>query len=241
MMQGQSEKAIASIREMVTAMPPDFVREMAPFVDGFIAMPVEVLMRFGRWEDILAAPEPAEYLPISRAMRIYARGVANAARGKIAEAKAEQSAFLAARAKVSKDAAFGNNTAADILGIAEHLLAGEILYREGKVDPGITELREAVRREDALRYDEPPDWIQPVRHALGASLVRANRAAEAEAVYRDDLRRLPENGWSLFGLGKSLRMQDKSKEAAEVEARFAKIWANADTKLSSSCFCQPGI
>ena len=97
-----------------------------------------------------------------------------------------------------------------------------------------------MKREDALRYDEPPDWIQPVRHALGAALVKANRPVEAAAVYREDLKRLPENGWSLFGLAKALKMQ-KSDEAGEFQERFAKIWANADVKLMSSCFCQPGI
>jgi tetratricopeptide (TPR) repeat protein len=241
MMQGQSEKALRAIRAMVAEMPAEWVRESSAIADGFSAMPVEVLMRFGNWDEILAAPEPPDYLPISRAMRLYARGVANAARGKIAEAKAEQAAFLVAKANVPKGAFFGNNSAADILAVAEHLLAGELLYRQGKTDAGITELRDAVRREDALRYDEPPDWIQPVRHALGAALIRSNRAAQAEAVYREDLRRLPENGWSLFGLAKALRMQKKHGDAAEVDARFQKIWAEADVKLSSSCFCQPGV
>jgi Flp pilus assembly protein TadD len=125
--------------------------------------------------------------------------------------------------------------------VAEHLLAGEILFLGGKADAGIAELREAVRREDALRYDEPPDWILPVRHALGAALLQAGRAAEAEAVYRADLVKIPENGWSLFGLARSLRLQDKNEEAAELEARFGKVWEKADVKLASSCFCQPGV
>jgi tetratricopeptide (TPR) repeat protein len=240
MMMGQSEKALAAARAMVAEMPPEWIREASGIADGFVAMPVEVMMRFGRWEEILATPEPPEFLPIARAMRLYARGVAYAAQGKKAEARAEQTAFLEAKSKVPEVATFGNNKAADILGVAEHLLAGEILYREGKVDKGIAEMKDAVKREDALRYDEPPDWIQPVRHALGATLVRANRPVEAAAVYREDLRRLPENGWSLFGLAKARKMQ-KSDDAADYQDRFAKVWANADVKLMSSCFCQPGI
>jgi tetratricopeptide (TPR) repeat protein len=240
MMQGQSEKALAAVRAMVAEMPAEWARTSAGIADGFMAMPVEVMMRFGKWDEILAAPEPADYLPIARAMRLYARGVAQAALGKKTEARAEQAAFLEAKAKVPEGAFFGNNKAADILEVAEHLLAGEILYREGKVDKGIGELKVAVKREDALRYDEPPDWIQPVRHALGAALVRSNRPVEAAAVYREDLRRLPENGWSLFGLAKALKMQ-KSDDAADVQERFTKVWANADVKLMSSCFCQPGI
>ncbi|HMJ55128.1 MAG TPA: hypothetical protein VK540_23795 [Polyangiaceae bacterium] len=240
MMQGQSEKALSAVQAMIAEMPPEWIRESPGIVDGFMAMPLEVMMRFGRWDEILAAPEPAEYLPISRAMRWYARGVAQAALGKKAEARAEQAAFLEAKGKVPESAFFGNNKAADILGVAEHLLAGEILYREGKPDKGIAALKNAVKREDELRYNEPPDWIQPVRHALGAALVRSNRPVEAAYVYKEDLKRLPENGWSLFGLAKALKMQ-KSDESADFQERFARIWSNADVKLMSSCFCQPGI
>ena len=92
-------------------------------------------------------------------------------------------------------------------------------------------------REDALRYDEPPDWIQPIRHALGATLMQERRYAEAEQVYREDLRKLPDNGWSLYGLARALRLQDESEEAAEVEARFDAVWDGADTQLRSSCYC----
>jgi tetratricopeptide (TPR) repeat protein len=232
--------ALATVQAMTVEMPPEWIKENAGIADGIMAMPLEVMMRFGRWDEILAAPEPPEYLPISRAMRLYARGVANAALGKKAEARTEQTAFLEAKGKVLDGATFGNNKASDILGVAEHLLAGEILYREGKVDKGIGELKIAVKSEDELRYDEPPDWIQPVRHALGAALVRSNRPVEAAAVYREDLKRLPENGWSLFGLAKALKMQ-KSDDASDFQERFAKVWANADVKLMSSCFCQPGI
>jgi tetratricopeptide (TPR) repeat protein len=223
MMQGQSEKALSTVQAMIVEMPTDWIREAAAIADGFMAMPLEVMMRFGKWDEILAAPEPPDYLPIARAMRLYARGVANAAQGNKAEARAEQAAFLEAKGKITAEATFG-----------------EILIREGKVDKGIAALKDAVKREDALRYDEPPDWIQPVRHALGAALVRANRPVEAASVYREDLKRLPENGWSLFGLAKALKMQ-KADEAADYQERFNKVWANADVKLMSSCFCQPGI
>jgi tetratricopeptide (TPR) repeat protein len=240
MMQGQSEKALSAVQAMIAEMPPEWIRDASGIADGFMAMPLEVMMRFGKWDDIMAAPEPAEYLPIARAMRFYARGVANAAQGKKSEARAEQAAFVEAKGKITAEATFGNNKAVDILAIAEQLLNGEILIREGKVDKGIAALKDAVKREDALRYDEPPDWIQPVRHALGAALVRANRPVEAASVYREDLKRLPENGWSLFGLAKALKMQ-KADEWADYQERFAKVWANADVKLMSSCFCQPGI
>ncbi len=127
-----------------------------------------------------------------------------------------------------------------MLGVAEQFVTGEILYREGKADEAFAALREAVRREDALRYSEPPDWVIPVRHALGAALLRSGRHAEAERTYREDLLRHPENGWSLFGLARSLELQGKTDEAARIRARFDKAWTDADVKLSSSCFCQPG-
>src|SRR4029453_10932158 len=99
------------------------------------------------------------------------------------------------------------------------------------------ELRKAVGYQDLLRYSEPPDWILPVRHALGAALLRSGRFEQAERVYRDDLGRLPENGWSLFGLARSLELQGKDAEAQRVRARWEVVWQNADVTLSSSCFC----
>ncbi len=117
------------------------------------------------------------------------------------------------------------------------MLEGEILYRDGKTEEGIAALREAVRREDHQHYSEPPNWIQPVRHALGATLLDAKRYADAEAVYREDLAHYPENGWSLYGLSRSLKLQGKNEEAHSVGMRFEKAWQHADVKLKSSCFC----
>jgi tetratricopeptide (TPR) repeat protein len=241
MMTGRRALAIKSIREMVAEIPEDWRKANADIADGFLGMPFEVLMRFGEWEAILAEPEPSPLFPIARALRRYARGVAFAATGKLAEARVEQRALLDAKAKLGSDAAFGNNSAASLVAIAEHVLAGEILFRDGKQQEGIAELRLAAASEDQLRYDEPPDWIQPVRHALGAALVRAGMPKDAEAIYREDLGRLPHNVWSLHGLARSLRMQKKDAEAGDVEAKFLKARAGADIELTSSCMCLPGI
>jgi tetratricopeptide (TPR) repeat protein len=241
MMIGRSAEALEAIDRMVARMPEDWKKEYADIADGFTAMPLEVRMRFGKWDQVLAAPEPPEHLPIARALRLYARGVALAAQGKTAEARAEQKTFETARAAVPATAFFGNNAAANLLEVAAAMLEGEIDYREGKVDAGLAALRRAVEAEDRLRYDEPPDWILPVRHALGAALLQSGRHAEAEAVFREDLRRLPDNGWSLFGIGRALRLQGKAAEAAEFESRFKEIWAGADIGLKSACFCQPGV
>ena len=121
--------------------------------------------------------------------------------------------------------------------VAAHMVEGEILVRENRLDAGIAELQRAIQLEDALAYDEPPGWLIPVRHSLGATLMQNGRYAEAEQVYREDLKRLPGNGWSLFGLTTSLRAQKKNAE--EANAKFQKLWARADTKITSSCLCQP--
>jgi tetratricopeptide (TPR) repeat protein len=142
---------------------------------------------------------------------------------------------------VPKEAFFGNNSASDVLDVAERFMRGEILFRSGRIDDGLASLREAAAREDKLRYDEPPDWIQPVRHALGAALLQAGRFAEAEAVFREDLAKLPDNGWALYGLSRALQLQKKTTEAEAVEKRFDAVWRQADLKIKSACLCLPGL
>lgn len=240
MMSGRSELALQHARAMVAEWPHEFVRDYGEVVDFFAAAPLEVMVRFGRWDEILAAAEPPESLPISRALRLAARGIAYAAQGDTAAARVEQEKFLAAAKRVPPEAAYSNNLGVDVVAVAEAMLEGEILYREGKTDLGLAQLREAVRREDKLRYDEPPSWIIPVRHALGASLLQVGRVQEAEDVYRADLARWPNNGWSLYGLAQALKYQDRRSEAAAIEAKFKEVWKHADTEITSSCLCLPG-
>lgn len=239
-MRGQSELAIKAIDNMDREMPAAWVEQNPGIADGFKAMPLEMLVRFGRWKEVLAAPEPPEYLPFARAMRHCARGVSFAALGDVENAGLEQSQFLIARTKVAPGALVGNNAAADVLAVAEMLLTGEILIRAGEFEDGLAALRIAVQREDQLRYSEPPDWIHPVRHALGATLMTAGQIEEAEQVYREDLRRLPNNGWSLHGLSRSLELQKRHEEAKPWQQKFSEVWRDADVKITSSCFCQPG-
>jgi tetratricopeptide (TPR) repeat protein len=239
MMRGQSKLAIDTITAMIHSVPADWAKSNAALADMVAPMPLEVLMRFGRWDDVLAAAEPPEFLPVARSMRHAARGVALAARGEVDKARAEQDAFTQARAKVAAEAKVGNNKAKDVLNVAERLLQGEVLYRSGKVEEGLAALRQAVILEDKLRYDEPPDWLHPVRHALGATLLREGRAQEAEQVYRADLDKLSNNGWSLYGMAKALRLQGKEQDAQSFDALFREAWKEADVKITSSCFCQP--
>ncbi|MCK6544436.1 hypothetical protein L6R52_01070 [Myxococcota bacterium] len=242
MMLGQRDRAMKTIREMVSGMPREWVLENVAFVDGYTGMPYEVMLRFGLWDEILAEPEPPPELPVARLLRRYGRGIALAVKGDVSAARAEQRAFVEGRAALAPGLTFGNNEVAALLDVAEKVLEGELLVQEGKrIDEGIEVLRAAVALEDRLRYDEPPDWIQPVRHALGAALLRASRAAEAERVYREDLARLPRNVWSLVGLARALRMQGREADALPVERMLAEASRDADVELTTSCLCLPGI
>lgn len=241
MMEGQSAESIRCARQMVNDVPADFLQSYAPAADGYMVFPSKVLMRFGKWEEVLAEPEPAANLPLARSFRHYCRTIALIALDRRAEAETEKAAFHASSAQVPKNAVFGNNSAHDLLAIATHVINGELAAKDGLFDKSIVSLRRAVALEDLLRYDEPPDWIQPARHTMGAVMLRAGRYEEAENVYRTDLGRYPNNGWSLFGLSRALKLQGKEAEAAQVEAQFQRAWAKADTKIESTCFCQPGV
>jgi tetratricopeptide (TPR) repeat protein len=227
---------------MVDEMPAEFVREMAPFVEAFAAMPYEVLIRFGRWDDILATPDNyPDHMPFTKTFRHAARAIALAAQGDTAAARAEQARYLELMKTVPAETILGNNPAEAVFAVATPMVEGEILVREGKLEEGFAALRAAIQAEDVLRYDEPPGWILPVRHALGANLMAHDRHAEAEQVYREDLQRLPNNGWSLFGLADVLKKQGRSAEAVPVQAQFEQLWREADVTIGSSCFCQPGL
>lgn len=240
MMSGRGELAAHTMRDLFAHMPAEWERD-STIGDGYFAMRYEVMKRFGKWDEILAEPEPIEKYFHARAWRYLSRGIALAAKGDPVGARAEEKAFAAACARIPADAVYRKNPLKDILAIAAKLLDGEILIREGKLEPALAALREAIVGEDKLRYAEPPAWAQPVRQALGAALMQRGRFAEAEETYREDLVRYPDNGWSLYGLARSLRLQKKNvDEAVAIEARFKKVWAKADLVLTSSCLCQPG-
>lgn len=240
MMEGRFGAAMEAGRTLEREIPEPFLRDFAFMADGLMATPVHVLLRFGKWDEVLAEPEPADYRLISRTMRHYARGVALSALGRPAEARRELAAFDELAATVPKDWKVGNNGGADILALARHMLEGEILYREGKPDEAFACLRAGVALEDSLVYDEPPGWMQPLRHALGALLLDAGRTAEAEEVYRADLAAHPGNGWSLLGLEQALTKQGHTGEVADLRAARGRAWARADAQPSSSCYCAPG-
>lgn len=238
MFTGQSELAMQHARDMVSQAPDTMVREYVDLVEGFISTPLHVLIRFGRWREVLAEPQPAEHLVMTRAVWHYARALACAATGRVAEAEAEQQQFLAARERVPETSFVFQNASQAILGVAEAMIAGEIAYRKGEIDVAFEQLREAVRRDDALNYDEPWGWMQPTRHALGALLAEQGMFAEAAEVYQADLKRRPNNPWALHGLAECLEQQGQASAAAECRAKFKVAAERADVKIDRSCYCR---
>lgn len=237
MMEGRREVCLKAAREMVRNVPEDYAKVNTALVDPVMAIPYESMLRFGMWDDVLKEPPPPEYFNITTALWHYARGVAFAAKGLLAEAESERAKFKEAAHQVPAEAMMAINRAHQILDIAGHMLDAEIAYRRGSIDEAAAQLEKAIAIEDDLQYMEPPEWVQPVRHTLGAILVDAGRWDDAEKVYRADLREWPENGWSLYGLEKCLRRRGAIAEADHVQRRFKKVWSRADTKIGSSCLC----
>jgi len=239
MWEGRRALALEYARRIPGEIPAELMAAAPDVFDVFVATPYHVLVRFGRWEEILRRPEPAgKELHATRAVRRYARGVALASLGRVAEAEREQAAFRKAREAVPESRILFNNPVHEILDVAEDVLAGEIEYRKGNHDRAFALLREAVRHDEQLNYDEPWGWMEPARHALGALLTEQKRYAEAERVYRRNLKRYPENGWALHGLAECLDGLGRPEEAKAVRARFEKAWARADTEIPGSCFCK---
>jgi tetratricopeptide (TPR) repeat protein len=199
-----------------------------------------VLVRFGKWQEVLAEPEPDALFPGTRAFRRYARGLAFSALGRIDEAAAEQAAFEAAYAAVPESYTIGNNPTRTVLDIGRAMLAGELEYRRGNHEVAFAHLRDAVARDEALKYDEPWGWFQPAAHALGALLLEQGRLDEAEDVYRRDLELHPGNGWALHGLEECLRRTGRTAEADATLRAFRERWQRADVTIRASCFCRTG-
>jgi tetratricopeptide (TPR) repeat protein len=227
MMEGRRAEALAAARQATGYMSPEMLRQM-PGYDLSLVYPQWVLVRFGGWDEVLAEPAPPDDLRFAKAMWHAARGIAFTARSRPEEAETERMAFEKVASTVPSEATEGLNPASRLLTIARELLAGEIAARGGRADEAVGHLRTAVKAEDELSYNEPSDWYYPARHHLGTVLLAASRAAEAQAVYEEDLRRNPGNGWALAGLVESLKQQGKRAEAAATQQHLEKAWARAD-------------
>lgn len=237
---GQSQLAIESGRKVASKIPLEVAKDPSmAFLHNFLMVPTYALVRFGKWDEILSAPKPAVESTFTVGMWHYARGLALIGTGRLDDAEKEL-ALLMTRVKeaAAKESAasFSANTDYRILRIAPEIVAGELAAKRHDFDAAIAHLQRAVNYDDALIYAEPADWHFPARHNLGAVLLQAGRANEAEVVYWEDLRNNAENGWALFGLAQALRAQKNDAEAARIEQRFQKAWAKADVKLTASRF-----
>ena len=250
---GQYTPAIRAAQELIDTTPEDLLRipspPMADFIEGYLPMKQHVLIRFGKWREIIAQelPKDANLYCSTVAMMLYAKGVAHSVLGEIAEAEKARAAFRAAKNRVPESRRVHNNKVVDLLNIADEMLSGELEYRRGNVDLGFAHLRRAVELDDSLPYDEPWGWMQPTRHALGALLLEQGRVTEAEAVYRSDLGfdgklsracQHPENVWSLHGLHECLLRRGDKVEAPLVKARLDLALARAEVPVRSSCLCR---
>jgi tetratricopeptide (TPR) repeat protein len=235
-MEGRSADALAAARKLDGHLTPEMLQAM-PMMEYFAPTLAFARVRFGKWDEILALPKPPDALAYSQAMWQHARGLALLATGKTADAGVSLAEIRRLEAGIPADRIVADNQpAARHVALAAGVLEGEIAARRGRTDDAVRVLAAAVALEDALPYTEPPPWYQPVRHRLGAVLLRAGRAAEAEAVYREDLRRNPENGWALHGLAAALRRQGKRDEARAVADRRHRAFARADVRLTASRF-----
>ena len=245
----QPTPARAAAQELRRQLPDEVVRVYPDLFEAFVATEIEVLIRFGLWQEILEEPLPGdpELYAFTTAMVLYARTVALANLGRIDEAEAAETAFLAAVRAIPEERMLFNNSARDVLRIAEAMAAGELAFKAGRREQGLAHLRTAVARDDGLLYEEPWAWMVPARHALGALLMEAGQYDEAEAVYRADLGlddtlarpcRHPGNVWALHGLEECLARRGEETERRHVRLALARAQARAEVPVRASCLCR---
>ncbi|MFL5470978.1 MAG: tetratricopeptide repeat protein [Gemmatimonadales bacterium] len=230
-MLGRSEDALKTARSIGEKISPDVVKQI-PSLEYYSPALLYTLVRFSRWDDILRQPAPASHLRYTTGSWHYARALAYTAKDQPDSAAIEQDALVAIAETMAADLMMNLNSGKALLEIAKAHLAGEMAAKQGRVDEAVVQLQTAIKGEDQLIYEEPPAWYMPLRQRLGATLLAAGRPDQAEKIFRQDLDRRPENGWSLHGLAQSLRAQNKSKAAAKIEERFEQAWKTADVKLA---------
>ncbi|NMO04356.1 tetratricopeptide repeat protein [Gordonia sp. TBRC 11910] len=253
MFAGDSAIALEAADELRAQLTPELLSvtspPMADWLEAFVPLRVHVLIRFGRWAELIACPLPddvALYATTCATVH-YGRGIALAATGDIEAAKTARSAFVAAHAAIPASRYLFNNSCRDILAVAAAMLDGEIAYREGDFDAALRYLQRAVELDDALPYDEPWGWMQPTRHAYGALLLEQGRVAEAASVYAADLgydpavsrsSHHPNNVWSLHGYHECLQRLGRDDEAVIVGQQLKLALARADVPIEASCACR---
>jgi hypothetical protein len=232
-MEGRKAETLEAVRQLRSVFPEQVMLAM-PGTDWYGAELALARVRFGMWDEILAEPPPNPALKALTGGYLFARAMALAAKDRAREARQSLQELDRLRVSLLGEATAGLNSAADVLALAFTIARSRIELAEHRQDAAIATLTAAVAQEDRLSYDEPADWFFPVRHLLGAQLLKAGRNEQARAVYLEDLRRNPDNGCSLFGLAQALRAERRSEEAAQVDAKFARAWKRADVRLTAS-------
>jgi tetratricopeptide (TPR) repeat protein len=236
-MEGRSADALDAARHTAQHVDRSLIRDVQfGVLQHFSAIPYYALVRFGKWEEILREPAPDADLLYPTAVWHYARGIAYVRGKKLKEATQElrKVRTIAADPRLEQIRIWGLNPTSSLAKIAAAVLQAEIAAARKNTKAAVAQLRKAIAIEDGLIYGEPPDWFYPVRQNLGAILLEAGRPRAAEKVYREDLARFPDNGWSLFGLAQSLRTQGKTQEADDVQRRFETAWQYADIEITAS-------
>ena len=235
MMEGRSAESIKISGSLLATITEEEARKDR-FKEQYLPSKLFAWIRFGHWEDLLKEPPPPRGFRLMEGVWRLGRGLALAATGRLPGAAGEHHALAGLTKQIRRTRLPQEKIERDQLKIAERLLAGDLAARRGRYDEAVRALQEAVKIEDAMQYSEPPLWPLSTRLYLGTVLLMAHRPADAEQVYRADLKRFPENGWALFGLGQSLRAQQKDDAAAEAERRFQAAWSYADVTLAASRF-----
>jgi tetratricopeptide (TPR) repeat protein len=219
--------------DLLVANVGPHVKDMPP-LEGFMTIPMAVDVRFHKWNEILAIPQPDPAMKITTGFWHFARGMALAGTGKLSEAEAEYKIVSEAEQSTPPDAVFAmpiNNKARDIMKISEDVLGAKIAVARKDNVQAISLLTAAVSIQDTLKYGEPPDWFFPVRESLGGVLLINRDAPGAEKVFREDLDRNPRNPRSLFGLQQALKAQDRNYDAGFVESEFHNSWKGGEVKV----------
>ena len=234
-MEGRRAEAITALKKARAHIPDDLLFGM-PGLDWSASFVYDGYVKFGMWDEMLAEPAPSPRLPGATISYLQSRASALAAKGRVDEAKAELAKSAQAISAVPEEATQGNNQAKPLYDVGQLKAEARIAGAEQRRDEAVRLLAEAVSLEDKLAYNEPSDIIFPTRHLLGAGLLAAGRPGEAEAVYREDLRRNPKNGWAYFGLSQALAAQKRDAEAAAARGQFEQAWQRADIQLASGAF-----
>jgi len=234
-MEGRRDETIKALKDARAHIPDQLLFGM-PGLDWAASFKYDGFTKFGMWDDMLKEPAPDSKLPGATISYLQSRATALAATGKVEEAKAELAKSDKLIAGVSGEATQGNNQAKSLYDIGQLKAEARVASAEGKRDDAVRMLTEAVGMEDKLAYNEPNDMIFPTRHLLGAELLADGKPADAEAVYREDLKRHPNNGWAFFGLSQALAAQNRAADAAAAQKQFEAAWQRADVKLASTAF-----